>query len=251
MAERRPEDDPFELLGKWWKPVADTYVERGVDPDLDALIDRIVAMPIRPAELAVRTTRPPRGRRWFVIGAIAIGAAGAGLGVAAWNSAGTRDATTMVCYSDAVNEPAVQVVLDREVGMEAVEQCAEVWASGGAFGGDRDEIPPLAPCVNAAGVVVVIPGGLDVCDDVGLTRFDPAAERPDVSTELALGAELSERFARCMGRPEAIREVRRAMSAADATDWSIEIQQDDPSRACTAYSVVAETHTVLLVGYHE
>lgn len=236
-------DDPFELLSRG-RPQERPLV-RGDRPDVDILIDRIVAGDVSSAAGGVARRR---GRRWAA--AVTVGAlVAAGGAVAAWWAAEPSDTSTVACWSDPSPDPAVVIALLADTAVTPVHQCEQLWASGTFGDGD---VPALQACVTDAGIVAVMPAGSRSCSDLGLVdAVLPAAGRVDEGAQVA--NMISDQYPRgCITAPDdAAAVIDDLLDRAGVSGWTVRVagvDDHDGSRPCWFAAVDASVHEVLIVN---
>lgn len=156
--------------------------------------------------------------------------------------------TNVVCYETKHQESSVVVVADADSLDPDV--CQRPWAKLElqTWGVPLGAVPPLTPCVNDAGYLVVFPtDDPEVCAELGFAEF----ERPGASrdlTESGLQGELDQIFldVACPEFVETERAVRELLD--DRPGWTLElVAGPTQDRPCAGYSTDYEASTVYLV----
>lgn len=226
--------DPVELLRALAPSVDRGCVDAGVDAEADAMLRAVTG-----------GVRVRHRRRRFVVGAVvATGALGAGAVAAVIESRQPSDATAVACWSSADLDRAAQVALVAD-GTPAVEQCADVWATGLLGAASPGS---LTPCVTDTGIVAVVPGAETVCAGLGWTVAGELERGGEVDRSSRLVPALVERFAdRCVAPAEA-RPVAEAILADLTLDWVIDDRRlGAATTGCTTFAVDATAETVVLL----
>ena len=240
-------DDPFELLAGM-VPHGDPGLAPGEDQDADALLQRVMTLD-RGAEPNDARILPFRSRRRAVATATVVAAmlVGGGTVAAVVLLRRPADPSTLVCYSDALIEPAVKVGLQIDPDTTTIEQCASLWSDGtlgrGGTGG-------LVDCV-ADEVTVVIPGGSDaICVGLG---WQPAGEPlPDEQLSQRVAAAVPELFEGCIeDLGVASDRVERLLADLKASDtWTVTVEgSTSTDRPCAANVVDATTRVVRIIAF--
>ncbi len=225
--------DLFSLL--------DPFREEAISPDAErdeAMLRTIMSTP-------PNVTPINRKRRLWVVGGTLGATVLATAAFAVLRSAPIEDTTGVSCRD--------QPNLDGDVvgiagTLDPIEACGELWTNG-TFG--AGEIPPLAGCINEAGLAVVLPGRDDVvCSGLGLDMLDAESERDDNAALIAVQEQLIDTFLDdCFDEQSAIAESRRVLDAAGLSDWTVEVAEPFPDpTSCAAVGFLPETKTVILAG---
>ncbi len=189
-----------------------------------------------------------RRRRRAIGGAVVVAALVAGGAVAAiWNR--RPDTSNVVsCYSDAALEPAVAVQIGWDGETDPAELCAPEWSTGAL--GVLSPADELRVCVTGDGVAAVIPGGDELCDELGLTEYAPPSPRDLAQAVTDADRELREIFLpsnRCVPPSEAEPETKRVLDKFGLSGWTITIagtfSADEP---CASVALDIETTTAFV-----
>lgn len=137
--------------------------------------------------------------------------------------------------------------------------CADLWRRG-AFG-PVAEVPPLAECTLASGVVGVFPvtAGVDTCTSLDLpptpstTNPPPAAPGPpapaDVNARVLAfrDATLPQFQVTCVSPQEGTAIVRRELERAGLAGWTVVAEGFTAERPCATLGFQTEARQVILV----
>ena len=229
--------DPFEIVAGA-NPVPG-LTERL--PGDDEMLARILAMPVAPAAATKR--RPRRRMIWF-----GAGVAVASVGLAAYafiREDSPTDPLSIVCYSTPQTNPAVRVGL--RMSEDPVGMCGQQWTNG-VIASFRSP-PVLTACISDGGLVAVIPGNQQVCENLGYANW--VGELTDEERNLiAFQDALTSNFGdRCVTENNAQPRVRSIMVQFGYSEWTL-VQRGGytPARQCTGAVAFVEDQMVVLVS---
>jgi hypothetical protein len=241
VSVQRP-DEPFsnDDLARWirrhpevWSP-ADVDVARE-ERSADELVDMV---------LARRGRRGVSRRRRLAVGAglVAVVAGGA-VGVAALLRSGQPTAVEagILCRARAaVDADAFEIAS----GGDPVADCRQVWMSG-QLSNDEGTIPELTACVGSGGTLDVFPGGLEVCETLGLVPLEPALSA-DNAAIVALQDRLVNEVNAVDCRPvqEVLLTVQDLVDTSGLAGWRVVAEPGTESGACAKAAVDSATRTV-------
>ena len=232
--------DPFDRLSAMAPGLDDGHLAPGDDPRADALLARVVAMPVD----AVPTRSGRRRARW-IAAAVVVGAVGAGGAVAAIRGREAADPASISCYSEAAAEPRAIVGLVSD-GSDAAAQCVAAWAER-----DIPEAPtgPLQACVDTTDALVVVPGEPGTCELLGWVPSVGVTERVELTAKVD-GAIVGALAERCIGdADEAIAAVEQALADAGASGWRVTaVPSQDGTSTCYVPSIDDAAQAVVLVA---
>jgi hypothetical protein len=230
--------DPFDVVAEL-NPFAGEFDEL-TEPD-EALLLRILETPIAGRTPAVSRSGSRR-RRWLTGGAIGV----AVVATAAFTYLQREQApnpTGVLCYASA-DIDGDRAVLPPDV--DPVAACRKRWTDG-TF--SHAGAPPLAGCVNDAGVATVLPGDRSVCSRLGLAELEPG--RSDEQRAIVeLGDRLQEAFyADCVHQDDAMTLAQQLLDESGLGGWTVQLAEDfPPAMECGLGSVLPEAKTVLVGG---
>lgn len=168
---------------------------------------------------------------------------------AAWVVSGEPShPTNVVCYETAAQESSV--VLSVDAGDLDPSVCEGPWLTFELLRSDvpLGTTPPLTPCVNEAGYMVVFPtDDPQICRELGLAEFERPGPGRDL-TESGLQGELDKLFldVGCPEFDETESAVRELLAERDG--WVLElVAEPTQGRPCAGYGTDYATSTVYLV----
>lgn len=230
--------DPFDTVANL-NPFAGEFDEF-TDAD-EALLLRILETPVT-GQTPVVSRSGSRRRRWLVGGAVGV----AVVATAAFTYLHRERAsnpTGVLCYATA-DLDGDRAVLPPDVN--PVTACQKPWTDG-TF--SHAGAPPLAGCVNDAGVATVFPGDQSVCSRLGLAELEPG--RSDEQQAIVdLGDRLAEAFsADCIHQDDAMVLAQQLLDESGLEGWTVQLAEDfPPGMECGLGSVLPETKTVIVGG---
>lgn len=195
--------------------------------------------------------RSPRRRRVLVMAALAAILAG-GTATTAYALLKPAPVTQLGagvgCFEEASLSADVTVV-DLN-GLDPVQRCREVWASGGM--GDGREVPPLITCVYPSGALAVLPGNsADECEKVGLPQ--PEAGQIDKlirfdALKQAILVKVGAKAGRCATAEEALQIVTSELRSHGFTDWTAELADGAAGASCVSLAFLGDRRVVMLTS---
>ena len=225
-----------------------------LEPDR-ALFRQIVAGAVAaPLRAAPRRRRPARRLVPALVVASLLGGA---VGYAVLRDEVTKP-VSVACFERADLAAATSVARVGDDGPLAA--CADVWRRG-EFG-PVAEVPPLAECTLASGVVGVFPVsiGVDTCANLDLpptpSTTSPPAPAPDPPAPADFNARVLAfrdatvpqfQNAACVNPQEAADIVRRELQRAGLAGWTVVAEGFTPERPCATLGIQAEGRRVILV----
>lgn len=234
MSGRDPFDEAAEL-----NPFAGEFDEM-TDAD-EALLLRILESPVTGQTPALLRSGSRR-RRWLVGGAVGV-AVVATAAFAYLHREQASNPTGVLCYATAGLD-GDRAVLPPDV--DPVAACQEPWTDG-TF--SHAGAPPLAGCVNDAGVATVLPGDRSVCSRLGLAELEPG--RSDEQQAIVeLGDQLQGAFyADCIHQDDAMTLAQQFLDESGLEGWTVQLAEDfPPGMECGLASVLPDTKTVIVGG---
>ena len=194
------------------------------------------------AEPRVAATAVPRSQRryWAAAGASTIVILMAAFAVLRHES--PHDPTTMICYGQADVDSSEKHQLPSAA--DPVAACRELWDAG-LFG--PGEVPNLTACVTDTGVVAVIPGGEQVCGDLGFAIWSGTFEVRNL-TQVTFSDELTATFrTTCYSQSAAISAAQKLLDKYELDDWTIATNNNwTNTLPCTASGINPESKSVTL-----
>jgi hypothetical protein len=230
--------DPFDVVAEL-NPFAGEFDEF-TDAD-EALLLRILETPVT-GRTRTASRSGSRRRRWLVGGAVGV----AVVATAAFTYLHRERAsnpTGVLCYATA-DIDGDRAVLPPDA--DPVAACQGPWTDG-TF--SHAGAPPLAGCVNDAGVATVLPGDPSVCSRLGLAELEPG--RSDEQQAIVeLGDRLAEAFsADCIHQDDAMVLAEQLLDESGLEGWTVQLAEDfPPGMECGLGSVLPETKTVIVGG---
>lgn len=230
--------DPFDVVAEL-NPFAGEFDE--LTQADEALLLRILETPVT-GRTPSASRSGSRRRRWLTGGAVGV----AVVATAAFTYLHREQAsnpTGVLCYSTA------DIDGDRAVlppGVDPVAACQRPWTDG-TF--SHAGAPPLAGCVNDAGVATVLPGDQSVCSRLGLAELEPG--RSDEQQAIVeLGDRLQEGFyADCVQQDDAMALAQQIVDESGLDGWRVQLAEDFPAgMECGVGSMLPETKTVIVGG---
>jgi hypothetical protein len=151
--------------------------------------------------------------------------------------------TGVLCYATA-DLDGDRAVLPPDI--DPVAACQKPWTDG-TF--SHAGAPPLAGCVNDAGVATVLPGDQSVCSRLGLADLEPGRS-DDQQAIVELGDRLQEAFsADCIHQDDAMVLAQQLLDESGLAGWTVQLAEDFPAgMECGLGSVLPETNTVIVGG---
>jgi len=136
-------------------------------------------------------------------------------------------------------------------GVSPIDQCADIWASGGMVA-SVTEAPPLVACVEKNGGVTVIEGtGEDACAAAGMAPWagQPAYEEAGGAVRQVLIA-FHDRLKATGNGCATVDDWRGGLADQPGTSgWHIAVNQVEPSRHCYEVGSIDPTsRTITLFG---
>jgi hypothetical protein len=230
--------DPFDVVANL-NPFAGEFDEF-TDAD-EALLLRILESPVTGPTPAASRSRSRR-QAWFVGGVVGVMV----VATAAFTYLHREQAsnpTGVLCYATA-DIDGDRAVLPPDV--DPVAACHKPWTDG-TF--SQAGAPPLAGCVNDAGVATVFPGDQSVCSRLGLAELEPG--RSDEQQAIVdLGDRLYEAFyADCIRQDDAIPLAQQLLDDSGLQGWTVQLAEDFPAGSeCGVGSAMSDTRTVIVLG---
>lgn len=207
--------DPFELLAAL-NPLPELTETLPTD---DAMLRSIAAGEVSPR----RSVR--RGRHLRIGGAAAVVLVLAAVAAFAFSD---RQRSTValdgvMCYSEVAVTPHVRAVVP--IDGDPIQACRDAWARGEFVDAGATEAPStLGTCVAPTGVLVVVPGGIESCDELGYpvwsgTTANPAFEELAAQVNVWLYPQA---IGKCVSYTTALAVAQGAFHEFDLTGWTIE-----------------------------
>lgn len=204
-------------------------------PDDEALLATIIAA-------TPSSTGKHRRRLWITGGTSIAVVVLAAFAVLRQHSASSP--LQLTCYTTAQQPPAEQFGIPMED--DPVRACQQLWHNGTISGGEPST---LTACVNDGGIVAVIPGDQQICNQLGLANWVGALTNDDKQV-MAFADELTTTFTqRCISETDAEAAVQAVIDKYRLDGWTI-VQQGGytPQRACSLAGAVPEQQLVVIAS---
>lgn len=213
--------DPVQLLDRLSPP--DGWSDRtdlDADPVAAAILERVLS---DDGSNVVSLDAARRRRRRGIGGAIVVAALVAGGAVAAVLQRSPQETRQMACWSNAAFPPDDLIALSWDGQADPVSMCADQWTEG-AFGAAAPD-PELTACTTAEGIAAVMPGDIDVCDELGLAEFSPPPIDDQALAVNRAASALNRRFnaATCEPIAVAVRETPGILEEYGLSGWTVKI----------------------------
>lgn len=222
MNERHNRQDPLELLGSSSPPPGwNERIDVTTDTHAASILQRVITNNVVPFSR-------PRRRLRVVTGTIIVLALGGTAAAAVWGRTPTVT-QALSCWSEAASPPAAQVGVRWDGVGNPVDACTPAW-NGGELGITG---PPtsLDICTGVNDVAVVLPGGGESCNGLGMAAYVPGEAEPLHPTG-ENGPDLNEAQLRlnstynefnCVAAHEAKADLRGFLDDLGLQRWDIKI----------------------------
>lgn len=246
MTDREPVPSDEELsvwllacVDDW--PLPDDLLDRFDETWVERTIDDIVA--------GRRPGRPRRGRwrRRVAVGAVVGALAVAGTAAAASVLRSGQPARPEVGASCRARGPEGDHIVAISAGIDPIEGCRQVWASG-TFAGTvtSDTIPDLISCIGSdSGLIEVIPANETTCADLGWRPADAeldAESRLMIDLQTRLTDEIN--LLDCQPATAVAEQARAILDELGLTGWHIEHVAEPVTNTCAKASSDSFTTTI-------
>lgn len=234
-------NDPIDLL----RAAAPEHhrLDPGDDPVADTMLQNILATsPTAPV-------RRRRRRRSAVAAAVLVATASAGTVAAIVLTRDKPDAlTTVACWNEAEVQPDEVIVVPWD-GTDPTETCTPLWEQDRYDTVETNEAPALVACVNATGGLVVVPGEVTVCEELGLVEYDDTPD--DEITQIRDAVEEIENTVTetaCLSATDAASRIEEILARRQLADWTIvSPEPPPPDGACMTVGIDVATSTIFVV----
>jgi hypothetical protein len=242
MSESAPGDDG---LGEWIRehPAVWDYAwteNELADPDIDRIIDRLVAERSAPARQLRR-----RRRRIIVSACAAVAVTSGAVAAAAVLRSGqpTRPEAGTVCRAEPRLDSNAIVV---EPGPDPVSGCLALWKDGSFAGHSTiSGVPDLVACVDPRGAINVFPGDKDLCVRLHLEPADTGLSA-DNEAIVALQDRLTTdiNLEDCQPVEQVLAEAKQILADSGLHGWRVAIGPGSEHADCAKTGVDASTRTI-------